>query len=134
MEEPQIDKRLCIKYLEFLSQTAEDLLAKESTLLPDDMQGFSNEIQLFRRRVDESPLVGEKFKQDVRRISADPNLTGHSTREKLGEAIETLQGGPHLNDRTSYGPLGMSIVQSIRTYRDEIENLLETIETFQFFK
>lgn len=134
MEDVQINKAIAIKYLVFLGEFVEDLLTKNSPVAPDDLRRLFNEHTLFLRRVDESRWVSDDFKREVHELAGDPLIFGKGALSTLGRVVETLEEGPHRNDRTSYGPLGPNIIQALSGYQDRVRSLLQRIETFRFWQ
>ena len=132
VEDIQVDKSTVIKYLKFLADFVEDLLVKSSTLVQDDLQRLFNEHALFVRRVEKSRRVSDDFKIAVRDLAVDPLIFGEGVAAKIGETIEIWEGGPHRNDRTSYGPFGPRVIEGLCTYRDRLQSLLQRIDTFRF--
>ena len=131
MSDPILDKQLTIKYLQYLSDTGKDILAKNE-VAPDDCDLLSREMALFRKRASESHYVPDDFKQKLQSIQITTPSSFWDTY-----VAQWLRFIFRWNRYFAMSQLSFDIPKvklKIMDFCGEIDELLATIGTYRFWR
>lgn len=128
MKEPQIEESGVAKYLQFLIGMVDDMLHKD-ILLIEDYRHLRIEHELFVRRIGESKSISQALKDKVYSLADDSEVFGDEAAVKTSIAIDFLQGGDLLEDRSEFGPTTFRVLRALRNYRSDLRRLLRIVRT-----
>ena len=131
MSDEKMDKRLIIKYIQYLTNYSNQLMEKQD-LNKVDLETIQRECNLFINKIESNDDVDKIFKEDFRSIIINAKGNQHETKtDKFTKnSILIFQIIPWLFARSGFNKDNLR--ESIKEFRDRLSNILFKIETYEF--
>lgn len=130
MNDTELNKATVIKYLDFLKRLVDDILMNE-VVRGEDLRQLQIEHELFVRRIDESRWVSQELKERVNSLAGDSDVFEEGIWAKFATWM-----GYGVEDRDEDGRVitTTGIHLALTAYRDDLQNLLASIDSYRFWR